>query len=366
MPTVLSLTPGNAQVVVSWTPVTGATGYTVYISTAPITNINAPGVRSVPATGTSTTVTGLNNNTRYFVVVTATTAGGESAPSTQPSATPQPGTPQPGTPQPGTPQPGTMTTGTVFRDTLSGGGQGPQMVVLPTGNFRMGGPTTEANSMSRERPVRTVTISKRIAMGRHEVTFDDYKRFTDDPATTQTLPSDQGWGRGRRPVISVTWDDAKAYAAWLSAQTGKMYRLPSEAEWEYAARAGTTTAYSFGDTINCSQAHYARDLGGACASRGTARTMPVGSFMANPFGLFDMHGNVWEWVEDCYVNTYTGAPTDGSARTSGCGTNVGSVIRGGSWFNPPQVLRAAIRVRYRPSADNLYAFGFRLVQDLNP
>ena len=205
-------------------------------------------------------------------------------------------------------------------------------------------------------------------MGRYEVTFDDYKRFTDDPATTQTLPADQGWGRGTRPVINVNWDDAKAYAAWLSAQTGKMYRLPSEAEWEYAARAGTTTAYSFGNTITCSQAVYDRRVRGACnpaSINALARTMPVGSFMANAFGLFDMHGNVWEWVEDCYVAMYNGAPNDGSARTSGCGANVQRVARGGGWRFVATNLRSAFRNWDNPSLGR-NNFGFRLVQDLNP
>ena len=264
--------------------------------------------------------------------------------------------------------------GEVFRDVLKDGGEGPEMVVLPTGRFRMGSPAGEADRDRDEGPVRTVTISKRIAMGRYEVTFADYDRFV--AATNGRRPDDEGWGRGSRPVINVSQEDAKAYATWLSAQTGKPYRLPSEAEWEYAARAGTRTRYSWGDEINCRQARYGRIPGGECGYTGDG-TVAVGSFEPNAFGLFDMHGNVEEWVKDCYVNTYTGAPSDGSARTSGCGANVRAVVRGGSWTDDPGPqslfapdndgwgLSAANRYRNWPSL-RIFNLGFRLVQDLNP
>ena len=252
-----------------------------------------------------------------------------------------------------------------FHDVLKDGGKGPAMVVLPTGSFSMGSPTTETGRDSDEGPVRTVTISKRIAMGKYEVTFADYDRFA--KATKRKLPGDQKWGRGTRPVINVSQADAKAYAVWLSAQTGKRYRLPTEAEWEYAVRAGTTTRYSWGDSIACSRANYGRNAGGLCntsADASLSKTVAVGSFAANPFGLHDMHGNVDEWVEDCYLNTYTGAPTDGSARTTGCdGVAIGVVIRGGSWSIPPWDLRSAGRNFAVPSIGFQY-YGFRVVQDL--
>ena len=347
VPTNLSAMAGDAQVELSWAAVSGATRYTVYYSTSTIGDITASSVRSVAATSTSATVTNLPNGTLHYFVVTATTADGESAASSEASTTP------------------TLVTGfVVFRDALSGGGEGPQMVVLPTGNFTMGSPSTETGRLANEGPTRTVTISNRIAMGRYEVTFEDYKRFTDDSTTTQTLPDDQGWGRGTRPVMRVSWNDAKAYARWLSTQTSKSYRLPSESEWEYAARAGTDTAYSFGNTISCSQARYGHD-GGDCSSTRYGGTVPVGSFVANAFGLFDMHGNVAEFVEDCHVNTYTGAPSDGSARTTGCGANVLAVVRGGGWGTGPRFLRAATRNRLFLSFANNNT-GFRLVQDLNP
>ena len=180
--------------------------------------------------------------------------------------------------------------GEVFRDALKGGGEGPAMVVLPTGRFRMGSPSGETGRFPWEGPVRTVNISKRIAMGRYEVTFADYDRFVS--ATGRESLDDEGWGRGRRPVINVSKKDAQAYAVWLSAQTGKTYRLPSESEWEYAARAGTRTRYSWGDETGVNRA----SCDGCGSEWDDEQTAPVGSFAANGFGLFDMHGNVREWV----------------------------------------------------------------------
>ena len=253
--------------------------------------------------------------------------------------------------------------GRVFHDVLKDSGdKGPEMVVLPTGSFRMGSPSGEAGRDSNEGPVRTVTISRRIAMGRYEVTFAEYDRFV--LATGRESPDNKGWGRGRRPMIDVSQEDAKAYAAWLSAQTGKAYRLPSESEWEYAARSGTRTRYSWGDSIGCDQARYGRREGGEC-SNSLDGPVSVGSFAANAFGLYDMHGNVSEWVADCWHDNYEGAPTDGRAWTSGCGSDVRAVVRGGSWYAYPRNLRAANRGRYRPS-DRFNGYGFRLVQDLNP
>ena len=244
----------------------------------------------------------------------------------------------------------------VFRDRLRGGGEGPAMVVLPTGRFRMG--DLYGDGYNDERPVHTVTISRRIAMGQYPITFEDYDRFV--AATGAEKPGDRGWGRGRRPVINVNWHDAKAYASWLSEQTGKRYRLPSESEWEYGARAGTETAYNWGNEIGVNRAN----CEGSGSEWSGKQTSPVGSFTANAFGLFDMHGNVWEWVEDCWHDNYEGAPSYGRAWTSG-GDSSRRVVRGGSWYSSPRILRSAFRYRSAPSYRGS-SLGFRLVQDLNP
>ena len=174
-------------------------------------------------------------------------------------------------------------------------------------------------------------------------------------------PDDEGWGRGNHPAINVSWDDAQAYVSWLSSQTGEEYRLLSEAEWEYAARAGSSTAYSWGNEIGFNRANCGdwENLG-ACGDR-WENTAPVGSFAANAFGVHDMHGNVWELVEDCWAWSYAGAPSDGSAwRREGCSRRV---LRGGSWFDSPRYLRSAIRVRYS-TGGQFYNTGFRVARTL--
>lgn len=217
---------------------------------------------------------------------------------------------------------GAYAPGTVFRDALKDGGKGPEMVVLPTGSFRMG--DMNGGGERNEKPVRTVTIKHSIAMGKYEVSFEEYDRFA--LATGAAKPDDEGGGRSKQPVIHVSWNGAKAYAAWLSKQTGKRYRLPSEAEWEYAARAGTTTEYTWGNEIGRNRANCDR-----CGSQWDGRrTAPVGSFAANAFGLHDMHGNLWELVEDCWHRNYKkGAPTDGSARGGRCEMRVKLPLRMG-------------------------------------
>ena len=351
------ITTGNARATLFWQAVAGADTYNLYYAQESFAGLGNPpsdyatlrgGAVAADIAGTTHTLTALANGSTYYFVVTAKNAGGESPVSEEVSCTPA------------------TASRTGFRDTLKDGGQGPEMVMVPTGCFRMGSPDTETGRDSDEGPVRTVTISKRIAIGKYEVTFADYDRFA-DATTGVDRPGDQGWGRGTRPVINVSQTDAKAYADWLSAQTGKSYRLPTEAEWEYAARAGTTTRYSWGDSITCSQASYGRWGGGSCnTSRDTnlARTMGVGSFAANPFGLYDTHGNVYEFVEDCWHNNYEGAPSDGSAWTTGCvGTR--AVVRGGSWYFFPLWVRSADRFRFWPS-NRFLNVGFRLVQDINP
>ena len=196
-----------------------------------------------------------------------------------------------------------------------------------------------------------------FALGVYEVTFAEYDRFAN--ATGRDRPNDRGWGRGGRPVIYVSWGDAVAYASWLSAETGEEYRLPSESEWEYAARAGTATRYGWGQDIGRNRANCSE-----CGSRWDGeQTAPAGSFPANAWGLHDMAGNVWEWVEDCWHENYARAPRDGSAWTSGadCGRRV---LRGGSWNDLPAVLRSANRVG-GDAGDRIGSGGFRVSRTLD-
>jgi formylglycine-generating enzyme required for sulfatase activity len=186
--------------------------------------------------------------------------------------------------------------------------------------------------------------------------------------TKREKPADQGWGRGRQPVINVSWRDAKAYLEWLSRDLGQPYRLLTEAEWEYACQAGTTTPFSFGRTITPSQVNYDGNYTYGNGAKGTyrRRTVAVGSLPANPWGLHEMHGNVWEWVEDIWHNDYAGAPCNGSAWTDREGANSDSrrVMRGGSWANNPKYCRSAYRSRYDPDICGSI-LGFRLVRTLS-
>jgi len=237
---------------------------------------------------------------------------------------------------------------------------GPEMVFLPGGTFTMGSPADEAGRSNGEWPQHRVSIAP-FAIGRYEVTFEEYDVFARD--TGRQLPDDRGWGRGRRPVIHVSWEDAQAYAAWLSKKTGKPYRLPTEAEWEYAARAGTATAYYWGNDARqaCQFANVSENAFG-CEDGFPERTAPVGSFQANAFGLQDMLGNVWEWVADCWHDDYQGAPADGrSWEDKGACRSGRRVLRGGSWFDVPDDVRAASRDWFNP-VRRFNDLGFRLAR----
>jgi formylglycine-generating enzyme required for sulfatase activity len=237
----------------------------------------------------------------------------------------------------------------------------PEMVVVPGGSFMMGSQNTEPVADADEFPQHSVTVGRKFAVSKFEVTFENWDACY-ELGGCRIRPDDYGWGRGSRPVILVNWDDTQQYINWLSKQTGKNYRLLSEAEWEYAARAGTTTAYSWGDDIKKDDNVMANcfDCGSQWDSRQTA---PVGSFAPNAFGIHDMLGNVWEWVEDCYHDNYEGAPEDGSAWTVGdCNQRV---ARGGSWGDPPQILRSAFRLR-SPVGNRYDGLGFRVARTLTP
>ena len=264
-----------------------------------------------------------------------------------------------------------MRPGKVFRDCP----ECPEMVVVPAGSFMMGSPRSEEGRDGDEGSQHRVTIPEPFAVGKYEVTFAEWDACVAAGGCNGHRPDDWGWGRGRRPAMDVSWDDAKAYVGWLSRKTGERYRLLSEAEWEYSARAGIRTSRYWGDNVSaqCDHANgYDRtaaaeldyDRNSAPCRDGSVHTARVGRYGENGFGLSDMLGNVWEWVEDCWHGSYAGAPTEGSAwvRGSDCGKRV---LRGGSWSDVPWILRSAFRIRYTAGI-RYYFVGFRVSRTLTP
>jgi formylglycine-generating enzyme required for sulfatase activity len=241
--------------------------------------------------------------------------------------------------------------GRTFRDNLQVGGQGPVMVELPAGSYEMG---SIGNSLNFDEGPRHEVKMATFSIGKFEVTFAEYDRFA--RATGRRLPYDESWGRADRPAINISWEDARAYSLWLSEQTGKNYRLPSEAEWEYAARAGSASNFWWYDNSD--------NLHANCFNCGSqwdgTRTAPVGSFDANNFGLHDVSGNIQEWTADCYHGSYQGAPNDGSAWLFPECTM--RVVRGGAYTSPMDSLRNAKRSQYDQDTrlDNL---GFRVARE---
>jgi formylglycine-generating enzyme required for sulfatase activity len=241
----------------------------------------------------------------------------------------------------------------------------PEMVVVPAGSFIMGSPDDEKAREKNEGPQHPVTFARSFAVGRFSVTFDEWDACVADGGCNGYAPYDGGWGRGRRPVIYVSWDDANVFVAWLSRKTGKPCRLLSEAEREYVTRAGTTTPFWWGTSISTRQANYFDNEASGNGSKGEdrQRTLPVDSFQPNPWGLYQVHGNVSEWTQDCYHDGYTGAPSDGSAWTSGdCSRRV---VRGGAWSDSAGNLRAASRGS-DAAADWDGLEGFRVARTLTP
>ena len=273
-------------------------------------------------------------------------------------------------------------TGARFRDSA----EGPEMVVIPAGSFLMGSPESEEDRDDNEGPQHMVTIPRVFAAGVYAVTRDEFAAFVEETGHFghHDWHSGAGFGfmrseplhwqnpeyaqTGRDPVVCVNWKDAQAYVKWLSRKTGEEYRLLSEAEWEYAARAGTTTRYSFGDEVTPDLANYRES--------GRRKTVPVGSYEPNKFGLYDMHGNVWEWVQDDWGaggdravfrwhNNYKGAPADGSAWEVSIPSDPKErVLRGGSWYDFSGKLSAASRGSYMSGSSNEY--GFRVARTLKP
>ena len=264
------------------------------------------------------------------------------------------------------------------------------MVVVPAGSYRMGSPSSEQGRWEDEGPVHEVTIAVPFAIGRHEVTVAEFGRFVDGTGYSagssclaygdEEEERGRSWRNpgydqsGRHPVTCVSWRDAQAYVAWLSRETGEEYRLPSESEWEYAARAGTSTARPWGEGQS-GQCRHANGWDASAQERysewewvapcrdGHVHTAPAGSFAANGWGLHDMLGNVSEWTEDCWNGSYAGAPRDGSAWRSGeCSKRV---LRGGSWYYGPSDLRAADRLRVTTGI-RYGNDGFRVARTLAP
>lgn len=272
-------------------------------------------------------------------------------------------------PQPHTPPPAnqTFTPDKVFRDRLQDGSLGPEMVRIPAGRFRMG--DIQGGGDNDELPTHWVSI-KRFAMARYEVTFEEYDRFT--VATGREKPDDEGWGRGKRPVINISWENARAYAKWLTQQTGHTYRLPTEAEWEYVARAGTETSRYWGNEpdhaclyANVRDATFEKELNLGTIHNcedGYIVTAPVGRFQPNAFGVFDMLGNVREWTCSEYEEKYTGKEQSCKIDKNNAKENaISRVIRGGSWLNTSWSVRAAYRDWYQQDY-RLNFVGFRLVK----
>jgi formylglycine-generating enzyme required for sulfatase activity len=229
------------------------------------------------------------------------------------------------------------------------------MIVLPAGSFTMGSPATnEGNFLAEQHPV---TIPRPFAVSKYEVTFADWDacaRYGDcEPDIT-----DSNFGRGRQPVINVTWYHAQQYVGWLSRMTGKIYRLLSEAEYEYATRAQTQTVYPWGNEVRSNNANCI-----GCGSQWDGRQpAPVGSFAPNPFGLYDMVGNIWKWLQDCEHSNYKNAPKDGSAWIEQ-GECKFRMVRGGSWANHPAQLRSAFRNSDSDTFRNS-RLGFRIARTL--
>lgn len=272
--------------------------------------------------------------------------------------------------------------GDTFRDTLSDGSMGPEMVVVPAGRFLMGSPEYEKGRQITEGPQVQITIAKPFAVGKYELSWAEWeacveKRGCEDNTRTgygatpdPEWSGDAGYGRGTRPVINVGWDDAEAYVKWLSAETGETYRLLSEAEWEYAARAGSTGRFPWGDaeptcdrgqknTANFNGPHSAGLFAG-CNGR---RTEPVGFSAPNAFGLYDMHGNVREWTKDCFHVRLEGIPADGSPWVTDCARGgEGNVFRGGSFTGGVHQMRSAARQATHRREVNM---GFRIARELD-
>jgi formylglycine-generating enzyme required for sulfatase activity len=255
-------------------------------------------------------------------------------------------------------QPADLSDLATFTDTVADGSPCdfcPEMVVIPAGTFTMGSPPDEEGRQEDEGPRREVSV-RPFAIGRFEVTFAQYDACVNAGGCAEHL-DDLGWGRKNMPVINVSWSEAQSYAEWLSDVTGEPYQLPSEAQWEYGARAGSIYAFSFGSSLSPDDANFAYEVG---------RPATVGSYYPNRWGVFDMHGNVWEWTQDCWHDTYEAAPaTDQAWLNEDNGDCSLRVLRGGAAFMTSAMLRSANRLA-RHASDASNVFGFRVARTLTP
>jgi formylglycine-generating enzyme required for sulfatase activity len=238
------------------------------------------------------------------------------------------------------------------------------MVTIEPGRFELGSPMFENKRRPNEGPVQSVYIGYTFEVGKYEVTFAEWDKCLADGGCNGHRPDDGGWGRGKRPVINISWQDTQNYLKWLNKKTGNTYRLLSESEWEYLARAGSQGPFTTGPMITTQQANFNGETsyGGSPLGVYRRKTVPVGSYAANATGLHDLHGNVWEWTQDCWNPSHSGAPTDGRAREEGnCKYRV---MKGGSWVNKPNDVRTAQRQKYTP--DYRYDdYGFRFARTLS-
>ena len=267
--------------------------------------------------------------------------------------------PKPGGPVPGiTSGPLEHEVGSNFKDCESC----PDMIVAPAGRFLMGAAKGEKGHQPAEEPQHEVTVGAPLAISKYEITFDEWEACALEGGCGNYRPEDGGWGRGRRPVIYASFDDAKAYVDWLRQKTGKAYRLLSEAEWEFAARGGTSTPYASGETLAPTQANFDASTLSGSRKLGSyeGKTIEVGSFPPNPYGLFDMEGNVFEWVEDCWNPTHAGAPADASPRGGDCQRRV---AKGGAWYYEADYARSSARMSF-PKGSRLNVIGFRVARPL--
>jgi formylglycine-generating enzyme required for sulfatase activity len=246
----------------------------------------------------------------------------------------------------------------------------PEMVVIPAGQLLMGAKEGEAGSTPDERPQHKVNFARPFSVGRFPLTFSEWDACVAAGGCSYQ-PADKAWGRGGQPVISILWDDAHEYVAWLSRATGRTYRLLSESEREYVTRATTTTAYWWGESFDPAQANCTQEnrevssanTGGLQEPVTTEQTSPVRSFAPNPWGLYQVHGNVYDWVEDCWNANYDGAPSDGSAWISGdCS---GHVLRGGAFSRKPTASRSAARIWFG-SPNRMVYMSVRVARTLRP